>query len=382
MENKKDNTCTVCKDERDKNPADSNAVLATYLDKITGKDPDEFYTETISLSDLRPGDILTFSGKGEKSLITKLILCFTNSWISHGALFYQHTPETVLADAGTSGIHGHLVNEIPDERVAYVSRLTKKSSICDKDSFYDESEMVSVLAAARGYLEQDLSYPYMDLVFLAMILLYKDHSKSGFEQSAIIGLLRILSAELKKLLDEKVRHNYTMVCSSYVYQCYLDASKKNSDFKLQLSRDADLRANRNSNRAINTLLELYAEHAAEYDYKTEIFRQSVNETNSYGTLEDWAKKALESANGDYVKLLKNNELSGAIEDLLRTLMNVLGFAYTSIEDLIENARNMQAMFVTPNDLCFNIEKIQKIGKIHLKRIDDNMPIEQIKDYSK
>lgn len=350
--------------------------------EITGKDPDKYYTKDLSLSDLLPGDILTFSGKGEESPITKLILCFTNSWVSHGALFYQHGPVEALADAGSSGLHGHKVTSSANDRVAYVSRLTKTVQI-GKNSFYSDSEMLPVLSAARGYVEQNLPYPYDDLVLLAMILLYKDHSKAGIKQAAVIGLLKVLAAEIKKLLDDKLHNKqYTMVCSSYVYQCYLDASKKNRKFKLKLTKEADLRANRKGAKVANTLLDLYAEHAAEYDYNTESFQAANLTAEPDKSLEDWAKEALESRDDQRVQLLKSNELSGAIENLLKVLMELLESSATSIKDLIQNARDMQAMFVTPNDLCFNIGNTKKIGRVHLNREDENLPLDQVKDYSK
>ncbi|MCQ2100052.1 MAG: hypothetical protein MJZ10_07075 [Fibrobacter sp.] len=368
---------------------ENSKKIDTYLKKITGKKPDDYYTKIIPLEDLRPGDILAFSGEGEESLITKLILCFTNSWVSHGALFYQHGPVEALTDAGSTGIQGHKVTSNPEDRVAYVSRLIKTSKIGNKSSFYSDKEMAPVLAAAKGYVEQNLPYPYADLVFLSLILLYKDHSQARIKQSIIIALLRCLAAELKKLLDDKYRHNYTMVCSSLVYQCYLDASKKNRKFKLKLTKDADLSCrtskkgllNQNRRKA-NTLLDLYAEHAAEYDFKTEAFHQAVAPKEPVANLEDLAKEIVESDRSNRVMMLKGNALSSAIENLLKTLMEVLGFTFTSIKDMIKNAREMQAMFVTPNDLCFNIENVKKIGKVHLNRADENLPHEQLTDFSK
>lgn len=358
-------------------------------EKITGKKPDDYYTEELSLADLRPGDILAFSGEGEDSILTKMILIFTNSWVSHGAMFYQHGPIEALADAGVSGIHCHKVTSDPKDRVAYVSRLVKKSKIGGKNCFYSDKDLVPVLNAARGYVEQDLTYPFADLAFLAMILLFKNHSKAGIPQTIIIGLLKCLSAELKKFLDEKYRHNYTMVCSSLVYQCYLDASKNNRQLKLKLNGDADLRC-RTTKKAIlngkrkkvNTLLDLYAEHAAEYDYNTESFLSGENDADSSKTLEDWGKEVLECSGGRRVQLLKGNELSSAIEKLLKVLMEVLGNPFTTIEKMIKDAVAMQAMFVTPNDLCFNIENTKKIGRVHLERISDNTPMDQVTDYSK
>lgn len=357
-------------------------IKKKLCDEANRKDPDDFYTKDLTLSDLRPGDILTFSGKGEESWITKLICRFTNSWVSHGALFYQHGPVEALADAGSTGIHAHLVTSDEKDRVAYVSRLVKTELISDKKSFYSDAEMAPVLTAAKGYVDQNLPYPYADLVFLAMILLYKDHSKAGVKQSVIIALLKVIAAELKKLLDEKYRHNYTMVCSSYVAQCYLDASKKNRKFKLKLNKDADLRGSRRSSKTTNTLLELYAEHAAEYDYNTEVFHLASNDTLPNKSLEEIAQEALEAEKNQRVMLLKGNELSGAIESLLKTLMEVLGFTFTTIKDMIANAREMQAMFVTPNDLCFNIENTKKIGKVHLNRADEDLAADQVYDYSK
>lgn len=334
------------------------------------KDPNEFYTDNLTLADLQPGDILTFEGESD-DLISSLIMKFTHSKVTHGALYYQNTPIPALADAGASGIFAHKVEYKEGARCAFVSRLTKKGRL-KSNVYFEPEEMAPVHDAAKFYLSEGLKYPYSDLVLLALILIYKDISDSGIKQTVIIGLLKVLAAEIKKLIDDKFHQGkHTMVCSSFVNQCYLDASQKNSKLKIQLNKDADLRLMKA--HPSNTLFDLYVEHASEYDYHTEKF-QMLEAAPVNQTLDELLAEAVNAPQNNRVMLLKSNELSSAIESLLKTLMKLFKIPFTSIKDLIENAKEMQSMFVTPNDLCFNIKNADKVGKIALDRYSENLDI--------
>ena len=86
---------------------------------------------------------------------------------------------------------------------------------------------------------------------------------------------------------------------------------------------------------------------------------------------------LQDIDGEHVMLLKNNLLSNAIESFLKTLLEFFGYTFSSIKELIENARELQSMFVTPNDLCFNIENAQKLGFVNLDRTSENLASDKI-----
>lgn len=338
--------------------------------KTEPKNPDDFYKQKLTLLNLKAGDILTFEGE-ENDLISSLIMKLTNSKVTHGALYFQDSPVQALADAGTTGLHAHEIADKEESRRAYVCRLTQPGN----SAFFTDAEILPVMQAAKAYLDEDLSYPYSDLLLLAMILIYKDISGASIKQHIIIGILKIVAAEIKKLIDEKWHDGkHTMVCSSYVYQCYLDASKKDERLKIKLE-NADIRGIRQEASA-KTLFDLYAEHAEEYNFSATAF--AIEEDSGKDEkLEDLLKEALQDIDGEHVMLLKNNLLSNAIENFLKTLLEFFGYTFSSIKELIENARELQSMFVTPNDLCFNIENAQKLGFVNLDRTSENLASDKI-----
>jgi len=324
--------------------------------------PDDLYKNVLDLGSLRPGDILTFEGE-ETDIISRLIMKFTHSRVTHGALYLTKDPVSALADAGSDGIHAHKADFRENSRNAYVCRLTKKESSAGAGSFFPDEEISAVTDAAKLHIKEGLPYPYSDLVLLALILIFKDVSREGVSQKFILGVLKLAAVQIKKLIDEKFHDGkHTMVCSSYVYQCYFDASAKNRDLKIELE-GADLGILRGEKK-VNTLFELYAEHAREYNYRTELFARAAEEPLEE-SLEDILQEGLKES--DRVLLVKNNVLSGCVENFLKVLLQAAGKAFEGIEELIREAREMQALFVTPNDLCFHIANAEKIGKITLYR---------------
>ena len=319
--------------------------------------------KALQLENLMPGDILIFESDG--STIDDLITRLTKSSACHAALFVQNGEKAILADAGETGIDLHLLSSeaIPEEekRVIHVRRLTKEGGYGD----HFDKEIAPVINIACDYVRQDLPYPYSDLVLLGMILVYKNVSEVSLRQAVVIKLLRVITAELKSLIDEKYRDGQrTMVCSSFVYQCFLDASKNNPDLKLQI-KDADLQPNFKATRSA-TLLDLYAEHAKEYHFKTKQFAEGLSEPVTE-SIDELLKNLIDNENENHVSMVKGNALSNAIEEFLKTIMKAAGIAIESIEDLIKNARIQQAMFITPNDLLCHTTNTVSVGKIELYR---------------
>ena len=187
--------------------------MATKLKK-TGK---------ISVNDLLPGDILAFKGDPNDD-ISKLIMKFTGSDVSHGAIFVQNL-DNVLAEAGGDGIHARRMKDNTDSREAYVMRHNKAG----------KNGVEPVVPIAKDYVLQDLPYPYSDLILLGLILIFKHQVTNQLLSRVVVEFLCLVAAELKTIIEkEKTPGKHTMVCSSYVYQCYLDASKKNPALKLKL----------------------------------------------------------------------------------------------------------------------------------------------------
>ena len=159
--------------------------------------------------------------------------------------------------------------------------------------------------------------PYSGLVFLAMVLIYKDVSGINLRQATVIKLLKAAASELK-------------------------ATKLKSKLKV-----AVLPQN-SSNRSV-TLLDLYAEHAAEYNFKTSRFATGSEEP-VMEPVPELLESLIDKGNANHVGLVKGNALSHAIEEFLKAMMKACGIFVKDIKDLIENAKRQQASFVIPDEL--------------------------------
>jgi hypothetical protein len=54
-----------------------------------------------------------------------------------------------------------------------------------------------------------------------MILIYKKFPNISLKQSVVIKLLKLATADIKKLLDDTLyKGKHPMACSEFVYQCY------------------------------------------------------------------------------------------------------------------------------------------------------------------
>ncbi len=159
--------------------------------------------------------------------------------------------------------------------------------------------------------------PYSGLVFLAMVLIYKDVSGINLRQASVIKLLKAAASELK-------------------------ATKLKSKLKVAVLPQ-------NSSNRSATLLDLYAEHAAEYNFKTSRFATESDEP-VMEPVPELLKTLIDKGNANHVGLVKGNALSHAIEEFLKAMMKACGIFVKDIKDLIENAKRQQASFVIPDEL--------------------------------
>ena len=159
--------------------------------------------------------------------------------------------------------------------------------------------------------------PYSGLVFLAMVLIYKDVSGINLRQATVIKLLKAAASELK-------------------------ATKLKSKLKVAVLPQ-------NSSNRSATLLDHYAEHAAEYNFKTSRFA-TENEDPVTEPVPKLLESLVDKGNANHVGLVKGNALSHAIEEFLKAMMKACGIFVKDIKDLIENAKRQQASFVIPDEL--------------------------------
>jgi len=326
----------------------------------------------ISVEDLLPGDILAFKGDPNDT-ISSLIMDFTKSDVSHGAIFVQKQ-DNVLAEAGGDGIHARRMKDNADAREAYVMRHNKAGK-------YGVEPVVPI---AKDYVLQDLPYPYSDLILLGLILIFKHPITNQFLSRVVVEFLCLVAAELKTIIEkEKTPGKHTMVCSSYVYQCYLDASKKHPALKLKL-KDADVGFNdhpligRKSKSKSVTLFDMYANYVESHEEeckKNFKLKKSVapKKLRSKDEILADLKKLIAKKISDKIPTLTPEQFSTivdiieAIKDVISALATFFKGDRVSFSEMMKIAREQQAMFVTPNDLANHISNATCIGTVKVER---------------
>lgn len=321
----------------------------------------------LNVSKLKAGDIMTFDGErdeqGNLDPLSHLIMILTDSEVSHGGLFIQENPPA-MADAALSGLHAHLVADKGDPlRPVHICRL----------KMADQLDLTPVIEAANKYIKDDLVYPMPDLILLGMILVYKNISHVSLKQKVIIGLLKIITAKIKSILeDKKYEGKHPMICSEFVYQCYLDASKKDPRLKLNL-KNGDLQLSLRHRTSITLL-----DHYIDYRFSQQKFFASNEEPiekslfeNKIEDIEENESQLIQMAiKGihDKDRLFGENEsLSLAVQNFLIAHQQLKGTPISSFKNLIDNAKEQQAFFVTPNDLLCHISNADNLGKLDIYR---------------
>lgn len=317
----------------------------------------------INVENLKVGDIMTFDGErdehGNIDPLSHLIMILTDSEVSHGALYVQNDPPA-LADAALSGLHAHLVANQGD--------VLRPVHICRLKSI-DQVDITPVINVANKYIAQNLVYPMPNLIMLGLILVYKNISHVSIKQKIIIGLLKLITAKIKSILDDKKYDGkHPMICSEFVYQCYLEASKEHPELKLLL-KNGDLHVSLKQ-RTSMTLLDHFIRNTAEkklLDAKLDVNKfdldLNVNETES-----ELIQQAIDGAKDESVDpFTENQELSSVVRHFLVSYQKLKGKAVSSFKDLIETAKEEQAFFVTPNDLLCHISNAENCGKFDIYR---------------
>ncbi len=338
-------------------------------------------TDTFTLDKLLPGDILTFKGDPNDTISSLIMRLTNNSDVSHGAIFVQQK-DFVLAEAGELGIHAHMMKmaESGGSEV-YVLRHQKANR-----------KGVQIAAnIAKDYVLQDLPYPFSDLILLGLILLFKNGVKQNFMSKVVVEFLSLVAAEIKSKIDGKKGQDYlTMVCSSYVYQCYLDASKKDSSLKLNIKDgDAGVKVPRSltkKSRTPNTLLDVFEDLVK--NGGDDIKKVLLTKRKRLGAKKHRpVKKILEELEKELsVKCREKLKITSidfqivkdfvlAIKDIAQAISEISNDDNLSIGEMIQNLRKFQAMFVTPNDLRYHLTNADYIGLLKVNRsgsdYDDN-----------
>ena len=169
-------------------------------------------TDTISINELKPGDIMLFSPSDE--WISKAIVFLTHSSVSHTGLV-DRNPAYLVNEEGDGTIRKMLPD--PGERTIYIRRLKNAP---------DTSVVVDY---AMKYVEEKVPYPKSNLVFLGLYIIIGDFIPDTLTGELVKNVVRLACYELIRLANEIQFHDPDgpMVCSQFAAACYDEAALKN-----------------------------------------------------------------------------------------------------------------------------------------------------------
>ena len=283
---------------------------------------------------MRPGDVIIF--EAGDNWLSKAIAKLTDSHVSHAAMRYKGNSIVEMGAGGISVSDCYIVDK-GDK--AYLLRLSP-----EKDS-------APLIDAAEKYVDAKTVYDYPDLVFFAGLLIYRAIRPTMRWQKVTDVVLNAACAVLDKLLNKLIQHGGdvpAMVCSQFVYQCYLDCGE---EYTIKL-KDALLQSTAQGKIILADLLDkaVYEEMAL-----TGISAEQIN-------LEELACELCEAMAEEDALPVAEKELGGTLGYAKRFL--------DLVEKLMEYAEiniPVPALFVAPCDLLDHAVNLKKYAEVFLER---------------
>lgn len=176
----------------------------------------------IEIKDLKPGDVLLFSGV-EGDFVSEAIMLLTDSKVSHAAMSYRESDKIIEESPPAVGI-AESAKKFKGRDI-YVNR------------FNGSQDLLPVMDASEKYLNDKAPYAFSNLILVGLILLYRRVTPHDLEQAIMIEIFKKLASEI---ITEINRHEHPgktpMVCSQFVYQSYNDAG---APYHLKIRTDAE-----------------------------------------------------------------------------------------------------------------------------------------------
>lgn len=296
------------------------------------------------MSNLQSGDILVF--EAGDNWLSKCIAKLTNSNVSHAAMCYQ---EGTIVEMGSSGIVCSACKEAADGDNAYLLRLNP------------EKDAAPLLAAAKEYLEEEVSYDYPDLVFFAGLIIYRALRPTKRWQKITDYVLELACAELDKLINKLIHEKgkKAMVCSQLVYQIYLDCGE---GYKLHIHNG--LLQTENMMPEQVCLAELASKSdaiPAGNDVITDGLASAELQKPDMEAVFKEFYEAMEESGQAHCELCTSNEL-GSLADKTKKFLD-------KVEKILESAGAelpVRALFVAPSDLL-QADNLDNKGTIQVTR---------------
>ncbi len=314
--------------------------------------------ETITLNELKPGDIVLFSIP-EHSWISSIIGFLTHSEVSHTAMVDMN-PAFILEEGGKGAAQSPLPD--PGTRKLYIRRLNNAPDTSKVDDI------------AMKYVKEKLPYPMSNLVFLGLYIIAGDFIPDTIAGDIIKNILRLATYELMKLVNNKTHPGTDvppMVCSQFAAACYDEAALTyGPEYKIHYTEKVT---------TVTTLLRKIIDQLTEEESKM----YSIEMPEHKSLLAEIEGDAAEFHCAKLKKHIESNAFTGNAERVSDEMIAVIyNFGkwflrlfdgkteydaepkYATTEDIknvLEELLRFQEAFVTPGDLLTNTTNLDDMG---------------------
>lgn len=314
--------------------------------------------ETITLNELKPGDIVLFSIP-EHSWISSIIGFLTHSEVSHTAMV-DTNPAYILEEGGEGAAESPLPD--PGTRTLYIRRLNNSPDTSKVDEI------------AMKYIKEKLPYPMSNLVFLGLYIIAGDFIPDTIGGDILKNILRLATYELMNLVNNKTHPGTDvppMVCSQFAAACYDEAALTyGPEYKIHYNEKVT---------TVTTLLRKIIDQLTEEESKN----YSLEMPEYKSLLADIEGDAAEFHCANLKKHIESNAFTGSSDKVSEELISAIynfGKWYLrlfdgkteyeadakhatteEIKSVLEELLRFQEAFVTPGDLLTNTTNLDDMG---------------------
>lgn len=293
-------------------------------------------TQLIKREELEAGDIILFSPYDDWE--SRLIAKMTNSKVTHSAMSYYTNYEIVEEVPPQAQVAP--IKDRVEERTIYIMRLDPPNPV-----------MTPVLDRAKKYVADKVPYSKVNLVFIGFYMLIRKEFLSHTEQKLLTKLLKVVTADLIKLINQEVfGEKHPFICSQFVFNCYYTAGDeyilklKNPPLKNSILRQI---ARTNSvlqirNRDFRNIKELRED--IDVDKILESLHHETNQTDF-----------------KHADVVIQDELVNAVYDFTLVYHRAFTGELNENESSLHKLLEFEELFVTPGDLHRNIENLVEVG---------------------
>lgn len=315
--------------------------------------------KTISLSELKPGDIILLH-KPKKSPISFIIGLLTHSKVSHTAMV-DYNPAYFLEEGANGASQGNLQSE--EGRALYIRRLNT------------EPDTSKVCEIAWEYINSGHPYPMSNLVFMGIYMLTSDFIPNSIEGGLVKEILKLATYELMRLFNWKQQPDTKfppMVCSQFAAFCYDQAALNfGPEYKIHYKEGVNSEF---------TLLQKILDQlggASDKIYALEAPQEKMLlcAENTTAAAEDYCNQLIEQMQQKHL-LTAPSEVSDSVIAALyqygRAFLKLFsGTDYPDkdhatadeIKEVLSALMQFQEAFITPGDLLSNTENLMDMGEL-------------------